>query len=80
MAGAASDYHRGEMDIAEQQATFRLVMGMTKWGSLYLAALLLLLVLGFCVPAAGFLSGVVAAVVVIALGTFFLRDKPSDAH
>lgn len=80
MAGAASDYHRGEMDIAEQQATFNLVMGMTKWGSLYLAAILLLLVLWFCVPAAGFMSGVVAAVVVIALGTFFLRDKPSDAH
>ncbi|MBI1199523.1 MAG: aa3-type cytochrome c oxidase subunit IV [Phenylobacterium sp.] len=80
MAGASSDYHRGEMDIAEQQATFNLVMGMTKWGSLYLAAILLLLVLWFCVPAAGFLTGVVSAVVVVALGTFFLRDKPSEAH
>ena len=41
MAGPSSDYHRGEMDIAEQKTTFHLIMGMTKWGSLVLGILLL---------------------------------------
>ena len=80
MAGPASDYTRGEMDIAEQTATFHLVMGMTKWGSLYLSAFLLLLVLWFCVPAAGFFTGLIAAVVMAVLGTILLREKPASAH
>ena len=50
MAGPASDYHRGEMDIHEQASTFQLVMGITKWGSLVMAAFLLFLVLWFCTP------------------------------
>ena len=79
MAGDSSDYQRGAMDIAEQSATFNLVMGMTKWGSLYISALLLMLVLWFCVPTAGFLPGAIAAVVMIAAGTFVLRDKKDPA-
>ena len=74
MAGPASDYHRGEMDIAEQNATYKLVMGITKWGSLYLAASLLALTLWFCTDA-GFMAGLISAVVVIVLGTLVLRDK-----
>jgi hypothetical protein len=80
MAGHDSDYQRGAMNIAEQTATFQLVMGMTKWGSLYIASFLLMLVLWFCVPAAGFVTGVIAAVVMIVLGTLFLREKPAAAH
>jgi hypothetical protein len=76
----AGDYQRGAMDIAEQTATFNLVMGLTKWGSLYAAALILLLVLWFCVPGAGFMSGLISAVVVVAIGTFLLRAKPAEAH
>jgi hypothetical protein len=30
----AGDYHRGEMDIHEQAATFAALASMTKWGSL----------------------------------------------
>ena len=41
MAGPTSDYHRGEMDISEQVSTFHMIMGITKWGSLGLAAFLL---------------------------------------
>ena len=78
MAGPASDYHRGDMDIAEQNATYKLVMGITKWGSLYLAAAILALTLWFCTDA-GFMSGLIAAVVVIALGTLVLRDKKGGA-
>jgi hypothetical protein len=75
----ASQYHRGEMDISEQVATFHLFNGMTKWGSLALAALLSLLVLWFCTPA-GFLGGLVTAAVVTVIGTLLLRDKPEAGH
>jgi hypothetical protein len=78
MAGKASDYHRGDMDIHEQVATFHLVMGMTKWGSLVLAALLLFLVLWFC-TGAGFLGGLIPAVIVLVLGIMLLRSR-SDGH
>ena len=79
MAGDSSDYQRGAMDIAEQSATYNLVMGMTKWGSLYISAILLMLVLWFCVPTAGFFPGAIAAVAMIAIGTLVLRDKKDAA-
>ncbi|WP_091737017.1 aa3-type cytochrome c oxidase subunit IV [Phenylobacterium immobile] len=72
----ASEYHRGEMDIQEQASTYDLFGGMTKWGSLALAALLALLVLWFCTPA-GFLTGFVVAVIVAVVGFVILRGKPA---
>ena len=78
MAGPASDYTRGEMDIAEQRATFDLVMGMTKWGSLALAAFLFFVTLWFCTDT-GFVGSAIAGVVVLALGIVALRDKKTDA-
>jgi len=75
----ASEYHRGEMEISEQVATFNLFNGMTKWGSLALAALLALLVLWFCTPA-GFLAGFVTAAVLVVVGVIVLREKPDAAH
>ena len=78
MAGPASDYHRGEMDIQEQVSTFNLVMGLTKWGSLVLAAFLLFLVLWFCTPA-GVLAGFISGAVLLALGIVLLRSKPEAA-
>jgi hypothetical protein len=79
MAGKASEYHRGEMDIHEQVATFHLVMNITKWGSLLIAAGLLTLVLWFC-TGAGFLSGVIAGAVVLGLGIALLRSRPAEGH
>ncbi|MFC3067769.1 aa3-type cytochrome c oxidase subunit IV [Phenylobacterium soli] len=78
MAGAASDYHRGDMDIAEQVSTFELFNALTKWGSLFVGALLLFLTLWFCTPA-GFLGAAIATAVVVGLGVFLLRDKPEAA-
>ncbi|WP_421933153.1 aa3-type cytochrome c oxidase subunit IV [Phenylobacterium sp.] len=75
----ASEYHRGDMDISEQVATFNLFNGLTKWGSLVMAALLLLLVLWFCTPA-GFLGAFISAAVLAGLGVVFLREKPEAAH
>ncbi len=73
MAGP-SDYHRGEMDISEQKATFHLVMGMTKWGSLYIAGFLLLFTMWFCTET-GFLGSLAAGVALIVAGTFLLSEK-----
>ncbi|HEX7885295.1 MAG TPA: aa3-type cytochrome c oxidase subunit IV [Phenylobacterium sp.] len=80
MAGASSDYQRGEMNIAEQTATFHLVMGMTKWGSLYIAASLLFVTLLFCTHT-GFPGSAISAVAMAVLGTLLLRDKKAaEAH
>ena len=77
MAGAASDYHRGDQDIHAQQATFHAVMIGTKWGSLAIAATVLFLAMWFCTDA-GFLSALGSAVVLVAVGIFFLRSSPSS--
>lgn len=80
MAGASSDYQRGDMNIAEQTATFHLVMGMTKWASLYIASGLLFFTLLFCTQT-GFAGSAISAVVMVVLGTLVLRDKKSvSAH
>lgn len=75
----ASEYHRGEMDISEQVATYGVFMLLTKWGSLALAAALVMLVLWFCTPA-GFLPGLVSGLVVTVIGVIVLREKPDAAH
>ncbi|THD58710.1 MAG: aa3-type cytochrome c oxidase subunit IV [Phenylobacterium sp.] len=79
MAGQASEYHRGDMDIHEQVATFHLVMGITKWGSLIIAASLLFLTLWFCTPT-GFFGAFITGAVVLALGIFFLRSRGDAEH
>ena len=79
MAGPSSDYHRGEMDIAEQNATFHLVMGLTKWGSLVLAAFLLFVIIWFCTTI-GFLGGLVSGLALLILGIIGLREKPAADH
>jgi hypothetical protein len=78
MAGPSSDYHRGEMDIAEQTATFHLVMGMTKWGSLVIASALLFVVLLFCTHT-GFIGSALGGVVLLVAGITLLREKPAAA-
>lgn len=75
----ASEYHHGDMDIHEQTATFKFFIGMTKWGSLAISALLVLLTVWFCTPA-GFLAGLISAVVVTAIGVVVLREKPGAGH
>ena len=77
MANKVSEYHRGQMDIHEQAATYERVMAMTKFGSLAIGALVLFLTLWFC-TGAGFIGAAITGVVMIALGVFFLRG--SDAH
>ena len=76
MAEQASDYHRGDMEIDEQVATYNVMMGLTKWGSLAIGALVLMLTLWFCTDS-GFLGAVVATGAFTVIGFFFLRSKKS---
>jgi hypothetical protein len=79
MTEAVHEYHPGDMDIGEQVSTFEAFGKMVKWGSLAIAALLVMLVLWFCVPT-GFFPGLGAAIVLTAVGIFFLREKPDAGH
>jgi len=74
MAEAAHEYHTGDQDISEQVATFSLVGGMLKWGSLGIAVTLIMLVLWFCT------SGLITGVILLAVGIYFLRSKPDAEH
>ena len=76
---AGSDYHRGEMDIAEQTSTYHLVMGLTKWGSLLTGVIILFFTLLFCTES-GFLGSAAWAVVLTVVGVLLLREKKGGAH
>lgn len=78
MAGPThSDYHRGEMEISEQRATFDLFMNLTKWGSLHVAAVVLFLTVLFSTEA-GLIGAAVAFVALEVIGFFMLKKKPSS--
>lgn len=79
MADHAHDYHRGDMDIHEQAATYAFVMRLTKWGSLALAVALVMLVVWFCTDA-GFFAGFIPGVVILALGVALLRERKGAGH
>jgi hypothetical protein len=78
MAEHASDHAHGHMDIRQQQGAFDVFIKMTKWGSLAVAAVVLFATIWFCTEG-GFLGGLIPALVLTALGVFFLRDKPAAA-
>jgi hypothetical protein len=79
MTEAVHEYNAGDQDIDEQVATFNAFGKMMKWGSLAIAALLVMLVIWFCVPM-GFFAGLFAAIVLTVVGVVFLREKPDAAH
>ena len=79
MAEPAADYHRGEMEISEQEATFHGFIAMTKWGSLLIAVGILFFALIFC-TAAGFFQAAFASLVMLIVGIFLLRDKKTTGH
>lgn len=79
MAEQASDYHRGDQDIRDQQATFHLFIAMTKWTCVYLGALVLFLAMWLSAKT-GLMPALITAVVVIVLGTLLLRDRGGSDH
>jgi hypothetical protein len=79
MAGPAHDYHRGEMDIHEQERTYVAFLVLAKWGSLVIATGILFFSMLF---AAGvpFLGAAATSFVVLVVGILVLRDKKTSAH
>jgi hypothetical protein len=73
-AHADDHYSRGEMDIDEHERTYTGFLKLSKWGSLYIAALVFLLTLWFCTPA-GFVGAIIGAAVLVVVGTLVLSEK-----
>ena len=65
---------RGDMDIREQRSTYEFFMGLTKWGSLFVAVLVLFLTLWFC-AGVGFLGALVVSVILAAVGGWVLKKR-----
>ena len=74
MATHGADYTHGDMEIQEHEKTYSGFLKMTKWGSLYLAAIVLTLTLWFCTPT-GWLGALVVGAVLLILGTVVLSEK-----
>ena len=70
---ASDDYVHGSQEISEQESTFDAFMVLTKWGSLVISALLVLLVLWFQ-PGGSLITGLIAAVVLTVAGYFLLKS------
>ncbi len=80
MSAHESEYTPGHMDIRQQQLSFDVFIGLTKWGSLAVAVGVLFFALWFCTTA-GFVGAFVPAAVLTALGIAFLRDSGTkSAH
>ena len=79
MAGAHTEYHRGEMDIHEQARTYHSFLVLSKWGSLSLMVGVLFFSLLFF-TGAGFVGSAVSAAVLAVLGILLLRERKKPAH
>lgn len=75
----ASAYVRGDMQINEQVSTFHLFMGLTKWGALAVACVLVFLTLWFH-PGGNLMAALVGAVVLGGVGFFALKPKADAGH
>ena len=74
-----SEYVPGQMDIHQQQHSYDLFASLTKWCSLHLAVVLSFLVILTCTKL-GWLTALIVAIVVAAVGWFMLKKKPDAAH
>jgi hypothetical protein len=66
-------YVRGSQEISEQESTFDAFVGLSKWGSLIIAASLLFLTIWFQ-PGGAFIPAFISAVVVLVVGFFVLKS------
>ena len=66
-------YVRGSQEISEQSSTFHAFIKMAKWGSLWIAALLMFLVLWFQ-PGGSLIAGIIGGGVLAVAGFVFLKS------
>ncbi len=74
-----SEYVHGQMDVHQQQHSYDLFASLSKWVSLHLAVVLVFLVILTCTQM-GWLTALIAAVVVAVLGWVMLKKKPDASH
>ncbi len=70
---AHDDYVRGSQEISEQESTFDAFLGLTKWGSLIIAATVLFLTIWFQ-PGGSFIAAAISAGVLLVAGYFLLKS------
>jgi len=66
-------YVRGSQEISEQASTFHAFIGLSKWGSLWIAAILAFLTIAFQ-PGGSVIGGAITGVVMLVAGWFFLKS------
>lgn len=66
-------YVRGSQEISEQKSTFDAFVGLSKWGSLVIAAGLLFLTVWFQ-PGGAFIPAFISAAVLLVVGFFILKS------
>ena len=76
---ASDSYVRGSQEISEQETTFDAFMGLTKWGALAVACVLVFLTLWFH-PGGTFVAGFIGAAVLAAVGFWALKPKGGAGH
>lgn len=64
------------MDYPEHEKSYRVFLGLTKYGSLHVAALLIAMAFGFF-TSAGFFSSLILFILISAIGIWLLRRAPS---
>lgn len=69
------EYVHGEMEISAQVSMYELFIGMVKWGTLSVSALIVFLTVWFALGA-GFIAAAGSAIVLSVAGYFILRGKP----
>lgn len=69
-----ADYHRGQMEVADQRSTYVRFNGLIHWCSTFIAALVAFLTLWLCAHIA-FLGSAVIAAIIIAAGVFMNRNS-----
>jgi hypothetical protein len=63
------------MDYPEHEKTYRLFLGLAKYGTLHVAALMIAMAFSFF-TSAGFFSGLILFVIISLVGIYLLRRSP----
>ena len=64
------------MDYPEHEKTYRLFLGLTKYGSLHVAALMIAMAFGYF-TSAGFFSALILFIIISLAGIYLLRRAPA---
>lgn len=65
-----------QMDYSEHEATYKLFIKLSKYGTLVCVSLMIAMAFGFFVPA-GFFASTVLFILLVAVGSYLLRDMPA---